>query len=122
MRHLEESSRNTSQKSGRQMLNQRSGCLDMLNGVWETLALWVVLLIALNVLSLLLLLLLSLLNVPPFQLSIGSWMLLWWEQKETGFGITYSQWTLGAIALIATLFTVVVRRLFEQRTRRRTRR
>ena len=100
------------------MLFRGSRCLDMLNKFWEFIALWVVIFIALSVGSLLLLPLLSMLNIPSFQLSIGSWILLSREQAETGFSIEFSQWTLSAIALMATLFSVVIRRLFRRAQRR----
>ena len=109
MRKIIGFSRNTLQIVSRQKA-RLCHCLDRLNVFWEVIGLCVVLFIALNVASLLLLPLLSLLNISPFQLSVGSWMLLQWDKGDSGFGITFSQWTLGASSIITTLLTISVRR------------
>ena len=109
MRQITESFRRKSQTVSRQTA-RLCHCLDRLNGFWEVIGLCVVLFVALNVASLLLLPLLYLLNISPFQLSIGSWVLLQWDKGDSGFGITFSQWTLGAISIMTTLLTISIRR------------
>ncbi|MBE7382794.1 MAG: DUF3267 domain-containing protein [Leptolyngbya sp. SIO1E4] len=87
-------------------LPHRSG----LNSVWSVMS-WTVIIFALfTFVGSLLLIPLDLLQVPSFQMSLGNWVLLQWEQTDQEIGISSSPLAVGAISLILALLIVSLNR------------